>query len=184
MSNVSGPAGFTLVSRLNHWIVGAAVLALFGIGLIFHDMPRGPDRAALQALHVSIGTLAALPILFRVFWRVREGFPPPLPGPRWQLIAAKVVHWALLLTIFGLAVTGPVGEWTGREGALDVFGWFSVPSPIGASRDLHNAAEAIHATLAQPILLILLVVHVGAVAKHLVIDRDRTLMRMIRGDRG
>lgn len=175
--------GFGLVSRLNHWIVGAGVLALFGLGLVFHDMPRGPDRAALQALHVSIGTLFVLPILFRVFWRVREGFPPSMPGPRWQHVAAKIVHWGLLAALVGLAITGPLTEWTGRAGALDFFGLFSIPSPFGASRGLHEAAETVHAILAQPILFVLLGVHILAALKHVAIDRDRTLARMVTGAR-
>ena len=175
--------GFGLVSRLNHWIVGAGVLALFGLGLVFHDMPRGPDRAALQALHVSIGTLFVLPILFRVFWRVREGFPPALPGPRWQHLAAKIVHWGLLAVLVGMAITGPLTEWTGRTGALEVFGLFSIPSPFGVSRTLHEVAETVHGFLAQPVLFILLAVHILAALKHVAIDRDRTLARMVTGER-
>lgn len=176
--------GFGAISRLNHWIVGAAVLALFGLGLIFHEMPRGPDRTALQALHVSIGTLAVLPILFRVFWRVREGFPTPLPGPRWQHVAAKIVHWGLLIALVGMATTGPLIEWTGRAGALDVFGWFSIPGPFAPSPGFHEAMEEIHAVIARPFLLVLLVVHVLAVAKHVAVDRDRTLARMVTGKGG
>jgi cytochrome b561 len=180
--NEKTTSGFSLISRLNHWIVGGAVLALFGLGLVFHEMPRGPDRASLQALHVSIGTLAILPILFRIFWRVREGFPKPLPAPRWQ-VAAKVVHWGLLLCLLGMVISGPLSQWSGRIGTLDVFDWFSIPSPFSPSRAFQEAAENAHAVIARPFLLILLVVHVLAVVKHLVINKDRSLMRMITGDR-
>ena len=183
MLNEKTPNGFPLISRLNHWIIGAAVLALFGLGLVFHEMPRGPDRESLQAIHVSIGTLAILPILFRIFWRVREGFPEPLPAPRWQLIAAKVVHWGLLLCLLGMVISGPLAQWSGRIGALDVFGWFSIPSPFSPSRAFHEAAENAHAVIARPFLLVLLIIHVLAVVKHLVIHKDRSLMRMITGDR-
>jgi cytochrome b561 len=175
--------GFSLVSRVNHWIVGAAVLALLGLGIVFHDMPRGPDREALQAIHVSIGTLAVLPILFRVLWRVREGFPAPLPAPRWQHIASKIVHWGMLFCLLGLVVSGPLAQWSGRIGTLDVFGWFTIPSPFGPSRTLHDLAENAHAVIARPLLLVLIIVHILAVAKHLVIDKDRTLMRMVTGPR-
>ncbi len=144
-------------------------------------MPRGPDRTALQALHVSIGAIAVLPILFRVFWRVREGFPAPLPGPRWQHLASRIVHWGLLVVLVGMAISGPLIDWTGRAGAVEVLGLFAIPSPIPASRGLHEAMEAIHATLARPFLLVFLAVHILAVLKHLVIDRDRTLARMVTG---
>jgi len=175
--------GFSLVSRLNHWIVGAAILALFGIGLVFHEMPRGPDRASLHALHVSIGTLAILPFLFRIFWRVREGFPEPLPAPRWQHLASKLVYWGLLLCLLGLMISGPLAQWSGRIGELNVFGWFAIPSPFTPSRALLEAAENAHAVIARPFLLVLVIVHVLAVVKHLVIDKDRTLMRMVTGPR-
>ncbi len=183
MNEQTSSDGFSRVSRLNHWIVGAAILALLGLGMVFHEMPRGPERASLQAIHVSIGTLAILPILFRIFWRVREGFPEPLPGPRWQHVASKVVHWAMLLCLLGLVISGPLAAWSSRIGELGVFGWFAIPSPFGASAALHEAAENAHAVMARPILLILLIVHVLAVVKHLVINKDRTLMRMVTGPR-
>jgi cytochrome b561 len=29
------------ISRFNHWLGAAAILVLLGIGLYFHEMPRG-----------------------------------------------------------------------------------------------------------------------------------------------
>jgi len=40
-----------------------------------------------------------------------------------------VVHWGLLLCLLGMVISGPLAQWSGRIGALDVFGWFSMPSP-------------------------------------------------------
>jgi len=181
MTDTQASTNVSLLSRINHWTVGAAVLALFGLGLVFHEMPRGPDRTALLDLHISIGVVAFLPILFRVFWRVREGFPAPLPGPRWQHAAAKAVHWGLMLSILGLATTGVLAGWTSPRSGLPVFGWFTIPSPFGYDWALHETLEVVHAFLSRPLLLILLIVHIGAVLKHLVIDRDRTLVRMVTG---
>lgn len=171
----------SLTSRLNHWTVGALVIALLGMGIVFHDMPRGPERAELQALHVSIGVIAILPILFRVFWRVREGFPAPLPGPRWQHVTAKIVHWGLLIVLIGMVVSGPLAAWSSPQATIEVFGLFAIPSPFGASPGLHEAMENMHAVLARPFLLVFIAIHILAVLKHLVIDRDRTLARMVTG---
>jgi cytochrome b561 len=61
-------------------------------------------------------------------------------------------------------------QWNDRIGELNVFGWFSTSSPFTAWRAVHEAAENAHAGIALPFLLVLLIVHILAVVKNLVIN--------------
>lgn len=169
---------YGVVSRINHWLVAVAVIALLALGLMFEDLPRGDERQYLQGLHVSIGALAALVILFRVGWSLARPRLPDQAGPAWERAAARVVHFGLLASIAVLAVTGPLAPWTVGRG-IDVFGWFTLPSPLPAMRSLHEAVEVVHAVTAKFVLLPLLVLHVAATAKHAIVDRDGRWRRMM-----
>jgi cytochrome b561 len=61
-------------------------------------------------------------------------------------------------------------QWNDRTGDLNVFGWFATSSPFTASRALHEAAENAHAGITLPFHLVLLIVHILAVLKNLVIN--------------
>ena len=51
-----------------------------------------------------------------------------------------------------------------------MFGWFATSSHFTASRALHEAAENAHAGITLPFHLVLLIVHILAVLKNLVIN--------------
>jgi cytochrome b561 len=61
-------------------------------------------------------------------------------------------------------------QWNDRTGNLNVFSWFATSSPFTASSAVHEAAENAHAGSALPFLLVLLIVHILAVVKNLVIN--------------
>lgn len=165
------------VSRLNHWLGAALIIVLLGIGLYFEDMPRGDEKLYWLKLHISIGALAFAFLAFRVLWRafnrVTQEFDQP-PALKWL---TRIAHGVLLLGIATLIVTGPLLVWTGGH-AIDVFGWFSIPSPTGEIHALHEALEGIHAVVAK-VLLIAIILHVAGALKHLVFEREQIAGRMI-----
>jgi cytochrome b561 len=170
------PTNYGSVSRLNHWIGALLVLLLLGIGLYFDDMPRGDARRFWRGLHVAIGTMAALLLLFRVFWRMRSTSPRAMPQAPALSLLSKVVHWLLLAAIAVLAVTGPLSVWSaGRP--LAVFDLVSIPSPFGPFKSWHGPMEEIHGITANA-LIFLVGFHLLGVVKHQFIDRDNILARM------
>ena len=91
---------------------------------------------------------------------------------------AIVVHVLFLLMIALLLVTGPLSVWsTGRP--IQVFDLFSLPSPFSArAPTIHEFAEEVHEA-ASKLFWPLIILHVGGALKHLVVNRDRTLQRML-----
>jgi cytochrome b561 len=164
------------ISRINHWLGALFVLLLLGIGLYFHEMPRGPEKQLWKTLHVAFGTVAIPFLLFRVFWRVRSGPLAPLPQPGIMQLLAKLVHVALLLCIVVLVMSGPLSIWaTGR--AFGIYGLLQIPSPFPPFKSWHEPLEELHGYAADGVLW-LVIVHLAGVLKHQFFDRDGTLGRM------
>ena len=135
--------------------------------------------APLMAWHKFLGVLVLVFGLWRVAWRMRQGFPEPVASmPRWQRAASKAVHFGLLAAIVAMPVSGILMTIAGGR-ALIVWGLTLLPS-LGKYTWLNAAAGAVHET-APPILLLLLAIHIGGALKHHLLDRDATLRRMIRG---
>lgn len=170
------PTTYGSVSRLNHWIGALFVLLLLGIGLYFDDLPRGDAHRFWRGLHVAVGTIGALFLLFRVFWRLRSTSPVALPQAQPLKLFSKVVHWLLLAAILVMAVTGPLSIWsTGRP--LAVFDLVSIPSPFGPFKSWQEPMEEIHGITANA-LIFLIGLHLLGVLKHQFINRDNILARM------
>ncbi len=171
------PAQYGAVSVFNHWLGAALIVALLAIGLHFEGMPRGEEKRYWMSLHIALGALALLPLAFRVFWRARAESPLPLPQPPVQQKLARVLHITLLTAIAVLLVSGPLAVWTGGH-PINVFDWFAIPGPLGVMRRLHRVLEIVHG-LAAKVMLFALAAHVLAALKHVLIDRDGTLWRML-----
>lgn len=165
------------ISRINHWLGALLVLALLGIGLYFEDMPKGDTKRFWIQLHLAFGTVALLALGFRIVWRIWSTSPRALPqAAAWQTLS-KAVHWLLLIGIAILIVTGPLSLWSvGRP--FGIYDWLSFPSPLPEFRALHKPLENIHG-LASKIMLLLIGLHLAGVLKHVVIDRDGSLRRML-----
>ena len=170
---------YGMVSRLNHWIGALLVLTLLGIGLYFGDMPRGDEKRFWRTLHIAIGTVAILFLLFRVVWRLRAGSPRPHPQRPALQLAARVVHGLLLLGIVVLVVTGPLIQWSdGRP--FGIFDLLVIHSPFPKFDSWHDPLEVVHGWTADA-MMYLIGLHLLAVLKHQFIDRDRLLTRMTGG---
>jgi len=160
-----------------HWISAIGVIALYFLG---EQMEEAPDRAAkiaAQHLHVSVGVLLFTFLAARLLWSASQPAPQPLEAKRALRLAAKAVQGLFLLMILVLLVTGPLAVWsTGR--AISVFDVFSLASPLPRMPWLHELAEEIHGA-ATKLFWPLIVLHVGGALKHLIIDRDQTLQRML-----
>lgn len=167
------------ISIALHWAVFVLVAALFVIGQQMEDLrPNTELGGLLRGLHVSIGMLAGVLIVARIFWRVSRGVPEE-PGSSPLLTAvAALVRYALLAVLVALIVTGPLAVWSGGRD-LSIFQMITLPSPMGRIEWLHEGLEEIHEFAANA-LLPLVGLHVLGALKHLVLDRDGRFQAMLR----
>ncbi len=177
---VNGPATYDATSRRNHWITAIAFIGLMSVGFFLAnvELPR-EQRAPIMMLHKSFGTLLFFWALWRVTYRLRQGFPPPAAAmPGWQLMLSKAVHWGLLAAVIIMPTSGLAGSMFGGRG-IELFGVVKIPAFMDSDA-ISDVAHEVH-ELAAFALLGLLVLHIGAALKHHLVDRDGTLTRMLRG---
>ena len=173
------------VSILLHWVLGAALVAIFCFGLYMADLPFSPSRLKLFNWHkwagISILALSAM----RLGWRM--GHPAPaLPAaieqamPGWQLWAHKGTHVAMYALFFVVPLLG--WAYTSATGfPVVLFGQFPLPDLVGSDKALAELIKPWHKFSAFA-LAALVLMHVAAALKHQWIDRDGLLRRMsLRG---
>jgi len=161
-----------------HWLIALLLLGQFAFGLALEDIPRGtPARGYYVNLHKSSGILIGLLILLRLGWRLTHR-PPPLPEttPGWQRTAARISHILLYACMLALPLSGYLASNFSKHGIkfFNVVRW----APWGPDdKTLYAIFNSTH-HLAALLLALLVAVHVLAVAKHMLIDRDGLLLRM------
>lgn len=170
---------YGLVAILLHWVVAAGVIGLFAlgfwmVGLTYYDpwYNRAPD------LHRSLGILLLGVLVLRWGWRRWVPRPAPEPGHRpWERVLGRVTHGLLNLLTLAVIVAGfLISSADGR--AVAVFDWFSVPAPFEGFERQESVAGVWHEWLAY-VLIGLASLHAAAAIKHHVVDRDRTLTRIL-----
>jgi cytochrome b561 len=161
-----------------HWLIAVLLLGQFVFGLMLEDIPRGtPARGYYVNLHKSSGIVIGLLILLRLGWRLTHT-PPPLPAamPSWQRHAARLSHAALYLCMLALPLSGYLASNFSRHGVkfFNLVRW----APWGPDdKTLYALFNGIHHRAAL-LLALFVAVHVLAVAKHMLFDRDGLLLRM------
>lgn len=161
-----------------HWISAVGIIVLYLTGEGGEEAEGRAGEAAANVQHVSIGLLLFAFLAARVLWSLAQPKPAPLETRRWLRLAAAAVHALFLIMITVQLVTGPLAVWAEGE-PLKVFDWATVPSPFGRPVEwLGEAAEEIHGAAAN-LLWPLLGLHVLGALKHMFIDRDATLRRML-----
>ncbi len=179
MSRVSGRyTGFAIAL---HWLVAVLVLVLIGLGLYMTDIPRGtPERASFYNLHKSIGVTVFLIVIVRLWWRARNP-PPPLPPtvPSWQVTASRLSHALLYMCLILMPVAGFSASQFTKYG-VTYFGLFKIPPMGSENKAIYDLLQGVHETTAW-VLMTIIIIHVLAALKHLVVDKDGVFQRMVPG---
>jgi cytochrome b561 len=164
------------ISILLHWLTAIVIIVLWFIGKgIMSAEPESVD--AQRQLHVSIAAGAWLAIMIRIIWRFRSGHPHIRGQTLLIHRVAKVAHYAMLIVLLLMLISGPLIVWTGGH-SIAVFDWFTISGPIGESESARELAWFIHSNSAW-MLLVLVLLHIGGALKHLMFHADDTIARMI-----
>lgn len=165
------------ISKFFHWVIALAILGNGTFGLLM-DLAGSPMRKInWLALHKSIGLTVLALVLLRMLWRWHDGRPAEQPGPRWQMLSARLLHGVLYVVIVAIPLSGWwFNSVTGKP--LQWFKLFNLPALTAKNDGLRDVVHGVHEYLFW-LLLLLLVAHVGAALKHHVFDNDNVLRRML-----
>ena len=169
---------YGMVSKCLHWLIAATIFVMLGLGFVAKNINNKTLIGQLFWIHKSLGLTLLLAMLLRLVWRVTNVSPGyPARTPRWQIIAAKTVHWGFYISITITIIIGWVASSTGKHG-VSLWGWFNATLPTGRNRALHHLTEAWHYWLAW-LIVALIVIHIAAALKHWLINQDRIMQRML-----
>ena len=157
------------ISTLNHWITALLVIAMLTLGFVGGEAPNEDMEHYILGVHVALGFFTLLFVLWRVAFRLYEGFPPNLGASPLERGLAWLVHRLILLSLVLLVLTGPLYLFTEGEG-MDVFGWFSFYIPLESLAVIHEPVEEIHKLLGVYVLPVLLILHLLGAVKHYLRD--------------
>jgi cytochrome b561 len=185
----SAPArsSYSGVAIALHWLIAALILTNIGLAWYFNTL-KGPAEVAPLALHKSIGITVLLLTFIRIGWRLANPAPPLPPHMRpWERWLAKATHLVFYILMLGLPLSG----WAMVSSSplikihptvlYGLIPWPAMPFPGLDSDHLHAARKLFkltHATLAK-VAYATIVLHVAGALKHLIIDRDDVVARMI-----
>lgn len=152
------------LSVLNHWLTALLVIAMLTLGLAAGEAPDAAEDYIME-LHIALGFFLLLFVVWRVAFRLYEGFPDHPEASPLVRAGAWWMHRLLLVVLLLLVITGPLYLFTEGEG-MDVFGWFTFHVPLKNLEFLHEAVEETHEILAKYGLPALLILHFLAAAGH------------------
>lgn len=172
-------AGYGIASRLMHWLMALAILAMFALGWWMVELTYySPYYNSAPAIHRSAGILLLIALVLRFAWRLVNVKPDDAELSPLEQMASHIVHWGFYPLLFALMVSGYlIATPDGRP--IDVFGLFSVPS-IVQQKGLEDAAGLVHEVLAY-VTIAVAVLHSLAALKHHFVDRSHILTRMWSG---
>ena len=167
---------YTRVAMALHWLTVGFVGALYGVGWTMVDLPKGPGRGEMFALHKTLGITVLLLTFLRLAWRLSHR-PPTLPAelPRWRVRMATGVHHAF----YGLLVLQPVlgycSSWFSGRGTR----FLGLELPMRAARDaaMNDFFSGLH-ELGAAALLCVITLHVVGAVSHGVRGPGALLRRM------
>jgi cytochrome b561 len=164
---------------LFHWLIALLIFGAFTLGLVMTDIPGiTPTKLRYYSWHKWAGvTILALAAL-RLLWRLSHRAPAyPDTMKRWEKAAAHYLHTLLYLLMLAVPLSGYF--YTLAAGVPVVyFGLFELPVLIAPNPELKLVLKALHYWLNMG-LAATVGLHIAAALKHMVIDRDDVIKRML-----
>lgn len=179
-TEIAGSASrYSRTAMALHWAIALLVICTIPLGLFGASSESAAAQTATNT-HKSIGILILALTLVRVGWRLGHK-PPPLPDTmkpvlRWIAKATHVLFYVLLLVL-------PLSGWWMSSAVPERhpfgYGFFDVPFlPVPRGFASAGPAHFVHVNLGF-LMIGLVVLHVLAAIKHLLVDDDDVVARML-----
>ena len=189
---------YTKTAIVLHWLIGIAILAMFGLGWYMSELPKDAPKAMAFDLfdfgiynwqlteevsprtfyfnlHKSIGVTLLGLIVLRIFWRITHRPPALLDSlSAAEKKLATAGHHALYLLMLLVPVTGVLMALYSKYGlkwfCTDLFAGLDNPAMRDTFKEAHEVLGVV--------MLVVIIVHVLGAIKHKLIDKDGTMDRM------
>ena len=169
---------YSPVAKFLHWMILLLVVLQFVTAEIMPEITRNQTPGFILSIHMSFGLVIIVLMIVRFFWRMTHPIPPEDETlPKWQLLSARLTHAAL----YGLLILVPLFGWawaSSRGWPVKVFDLYTMPSLLADGSAWGRLAGLLHSGTAT-LLLLLVGLHIAAVAYHRYILEDNVLQSMM-----
>lgn len=160
-----------------HWFIVILVFATFIVGKSVSRLSNDEAKLVPLAIHLGLGFLTLIVTFVRIIARMRL---PKLPrvstGNAFLDWLGKAVHHGLYLVVVLMALSGI--SLSVQAGLIPII--FSGTAAQLPTDFYQFSARMLHG-LVSPVLLLLVLIHVGAVIYHQLVLRDHLFSRMWYG---
>jgi cytochrome b561 len=153
------------LSTINHWVTALLVVVMLALGFTAGAAPSETIEDFVLGVHISLGFFVLIFVIWRVLFRLYEGFPQNIGQTALERWAAYLVHRTILILLVIQVATGPLYLFTENE-CMQVFGWFPVCLPLESLSIIHEPMEWLHLNIGIYLLPALLVLHFIGASKH------------------
>ena len=161
-----------------HWLIAIAVIVNWRIAEAAEHAPEA-EAGAIMSNHFALGITILVLTVLRLAWRLVKK-PPPLAShlAPWEKALARVTHTAFYVLLIGL----PLGGWFAMSSfgrGVPIWGLFDLPAlPVPNDPATGEAVFEAHAA-GGTIMLVLIALHILGSLKHMFVDKDGNLWRML-----
>lgn len=172
---------YNRIAIVLHWVMAIAFIAMLVMGLTMSDISDKAFRFQVYQWHKSLGILLLIAIFLRILVRVLSVRPPlPEEMKKSEKLLAHLGHFALYVAMFLIPFSGWIMVSSSQYGLPTiVFGWFEWPhiEPVAQNKTVRGISGEVHEIVANG-LIGLIVLHIAAVVKHWLVDKQNLLPRM------
>ncbi len=169
---------YSATNQALHWITVLLVLAVLPLAWVMASAKPGPLGEAAFNWHKTLGGLVLLITLWRIVRRFRDG-PPPYPPvvAAWEKGVSHAVYWLFFFILLWMPVTGFLAT-TFEGNPTKLFNLIPTPQILPVNKHLGHQLGDLH-VVGQWAVYGLILLHVAAVAFHLIWAKDGVLGRML-----
>ena len=170
------------ITRIMHWSFSFFVLVMLTLGFYMISSEYNPD---LYTWHKSLGVLFSLVIGLRIYWTIKHPWQSSTKLNKYENFARTNIHRILIFLFILMPVTGLLSSaYSGWS--VHFFDFTIVPKNMNSlgkvepfNLDIYKTVKFLHRIFAYS-FTILISLHVFAVLKHHFINKDQTLLEMLK----
>lgn len=177
--------GHSLPIRIIHWLTATVFIVMILAGIVMVNGNWGgqfpPLRGQLYDIHRGLGFVLLILVLIRIVFKFTTPAASPLPATI-PASEQKIAHLTHVL-LYAALIVHPLLGWyaTNMWGVanIPIFGLFNLPTLVEKNREMGDFLLEIHGYLGFAIGALVLL-HILAAFRHLLIKKDGVFQRMIR----
>ena len=169
---------FSFSTKLLHWLIAGHMIGLIVSGWWIVELSFYSSWYYLApTLHKSFGVMVFLMGLILLLNKFRKRPPPLESHTKLEKLASKFAHLLLFASLITIPVSGYIfTTFTGQN--VSIFNTFDIPAVLVTSEKIRDLAIEFHIYASLSITAVV-AAHVGGALKHHLLDKDRTLRRML-----